>query len=252
LLQLVVSLKGRPVGKFALDRPSLRIGRSPENEVQVDSQAVSRQHALIEKQGEGWTIRDLGSNNGTFLNGTKVVAEPQPLAIGDKIQLGPFDLAIVADAATSGSMPRVSKVPSRDSWTLPPINVRVTGADQDARERASTQRAFLILNNAPGPPRLIEKDLYQIGKDGACDLRLEGIFAPRKLALIVRGQGGWKLVNVTSDGKRVERNGAPVPDQCWLADGDRITAGEIELVFLEGMPTGDARTETTGTVRPPG
>ncbi len=48
---------------------------------------VSDEHAEILPDDGGWAVRDLGSTNGTFLNGAKVT-QPTPLATGDQIRLG--------------------------------------------------------------------------------------------------------------------------------------------------------------------
>ncbi|HZU95647.1 MAG TPA: FHA domain-containing protein [Planctomycetota bacterium] len=228
-LQVQVAFNGRPVGKWALDRPQMRIGRSPENEIQLDLQVVSRHHASFEQRGPNeYAIRDLGTINGTWLNGARIEGV-QPVKDGDVIQIGAFTLA-VGDNVSSvhQAAPRAR---SGDSWNAV---TRVSNEDRDERERASTMRAYLAFDSSPGLPHVIDKDVYQIGKDATCELRLEGVFAPRKLALIVRGQGGWKLVNVSADGKRVERNGTPVPDQAWLADGDRLLLLDTVVVFHEG------------------
>src|SRR5437870_10386710 len=69
----------------------LTIGRSPKNVLILDSQKVSRRHAIINVQniGEFWLI-DLGSSNGTFLNGRRLhqpvrLSDQDQLAIGDQV-----------------------------------------------------------------------------------------------------------------------------------------------------------------------
>ncbi len=233
MLQVVVSLNGRPMGKWPLDRPQLGIGRAPENQIQLDAHVVSRQHAVLEQAGEGFAIRDLGTVNGTYLNGARVEGS-QPVHEGDSIQIGVFTLAVGAEHVSGAVIPARLTPKSGENWIA--VSPRVSAEDRLSRERSSTVRAYLVLNSAPGPARRIEKDVYQIGKDAACDLRLEGVFAPRKLALIVRGQGGWKLVNVSPDAKRVEHNGAPVADQTWLDDGDRLLLYDMDAAFHEGVP----------------
>ncbi len=61
-------------------------GRLEENQVQIARPGVSRRHAVIEASPKGFTLKDLGSQNGTFLNGEKVAE--QPLADGDQIVIG--------------------------------------------------------------------------------------------------------------------------------------------------------------------
>jgi DNA-binding CsgD family transcriptional regulator len=63
------------------------IGSAPDNDVVVDDRTVSRLHAVFERLPGGWTVRDLGSRNGTFLNGTRL-SELTVLRPGDKVRLG--------------------------------------------------------------------------------------------------------------------------------------------------------------------
>jgi len=63
------------------------IGRSRECEIVVDDPGVSRRHAAIRRAGEGWLVEDLGSTNGSSVNGAPLRA-PHALANGDEIELG--------------------------------------------------------------------------------------------------------------------------------------------------------------------
>jgi ABC-type multidrug transport system ATPase subunit len=78
---------GRPTGVYRTDRPKIRIGRAPDNDVVVDDMLVSRHHAeLLITAGAGYEIVDLGSHNGTFLDGRPVgraaVDETNVIGIG--------------------------------------------------------------------------------------------------------------------------------------------------------------------------
>jgi len=82
---------GRPSGMVSLDKPLFRIGRGAENDLQLSDAAVSSRHAQIETEGGGedppvYRIRDLGSTNGTFVNGERV--ESRILSDGDVIRVG--------------------------------------------------------------------------------------------------------------------------------------------------------------------
>ena len=63
------------------------LGREPEDGIHLDSPTVSRRHARIEISGDGATIEDLDSKNGTFLKGVRV-STAAPLGNGDDIRVG--------------------------------------------------------------------------------------------------------------------------------------------------------------------
>ena len=76
------------------------VGRDPECTLTVPSGLISRQHARIAVSGDGATLRDLGSKNGTFVGGRRVEGEV-PLADGDEIRIGPALLVFCAPGAGS-------------------------------------------------------------------------------------------------------------------------------------------------------
>ena len=66
----------------------VRVGRSPESEVFLDDVTVSRRHAEFRRGAEGWSVRDVGSLNGTYVNRVRV--DDQRLKGGDEVQIGKF------------------------------------------------------------------------------------------------------------------------------------------------------------------
>jgi pSer/pThr/pTyr-binding forkhead associated (FHA) protein len=65
----------------------MTVGSLESNDVVVDSEGVSRVHAAFERFGDTWIVRDLGSRNGTFVNGSRIIGE-HALHSGDEILLG--------------------------------------------------------------------------------------------------------------------------------------------------------------------
>ncbi|GIW72652.1 MAG: hypothetical protein KatS3mg102_2194 [Planctomycetota bacterium] len=76
---------------YELERGELvRIGRSRNNEICLPSGHVSRLHAELVYEDGGWVVGDLGSKNGTYVNGERVFRHP--LRHGDRIRIGHFEL----------------------------------------------------------------------------------------------------------------------------------------------------------------
>jgi hypothetical protein len=77
----------------ALDGERLLFGRAPHVDQHIEDDYVSDEHAELVNDGTQWRIRDLGSTNGTYLNGQKVIA-PTTVAAGDQLQLGKTRLEV--------------------------------------------------------------------------------------------------------------------------------------------------------------
>ncbi|HSB64362.1 MAG TPA: SpoIIE family protein phosphatase [Thermoanaerobaculia bacterium] len=101
MLVLNVRVPGEPARRIRLDRPVLTLGRSSTNDVPLGDRTLSRVHARIEGVLDGGPIRlvDLGSRNGTSLNGSRIT-EPVPLSAGDRIQLGETLVEIIEESTT--------------------------------------------------------------------------------------------------------------------------------------------------------
>jgi hypothetical protein len=74
-----------------LDSERITVGTVDSNDLMVDAPGVSRVHAVFELISEAWCIRDLGSRNGTFVNGARTIGE-RVLHPGDEIVLGTLRL----------------------------------------------------------------------------------------------------------------------------------------------------------------
>jgi DNA-binding CsgD family transcriptional regulator len=82
----------------ALDSGRVTVGTLDSNDVVVDADGVSRVHAVFERFGDTWCVRDLGSRNGTFVNGGRIIGECA-LHSGDEILLGRLRLLFRGPAA---------------------------------------------------------------------------------------------------------------------------------------------------------
>jgi len=91
--------RGSNVGAtYLLDTDVTRAGRHPDSEVFLDDVTVSRRHAEIHRDWAHFVLNDVGSLNGTYLNG-KISNTPMRLAHGDEVQIGKFKLVFMTSAA---------------------------------------------------------------------------------------------------------------------------------------------------------
>ncbi len=85
----IVLLSGGEAVSYDLDGQEMILGRHPECDIVLQSNMVSRKHAKITVKGDKAAIEDLGSGNGTFVNGDKIDS-PRLLVHDDRIKLGPL------------------------------------------------------------------------------------------------------------------------------------------------------------------
>lgn len=93
-------LRGGSSGKeIAIKGPHFIIGRSEECNLRANSDAISRKHCAISLKQEDVFVRDLGSRNGTYLNGEKV-ENPTAMEMGDQLRVGPLEFLVTVSEKT--------------------------------------------------------------------------------------------------------------------------------------------------------
>jgi predicted component of type VI protein secretion system len=111
--QFVMRSGPTPGATFPLEGEQITIGRDPANTVSINDAEVSRRHARLTFQGGKYVLEDLGSTNGTFVNGQRL-AGPHVLKAGDVVSLGEqivlmFDAMMIDPGATVVSPRRVGQ-----------------------------------------------------------------------------------------------------------------------------------------------
>ena len=95
---LLVVQRGPGSGsRFLLDQDVVTAGRHPDSEIFLDDVTVSRRHAEFHRQGETFTVSDVGSLNGTYVNRDRI--DRVQLNDGDEVQIGKFRLVFFAGHA---------------------------------------------------------------------------------------------------------------------------------------------------------
>jgi len=97
---LLVARRGPNAGsRYLLDAAETSAGRHPDSDIFLDDITVSRRHAVIVREGNGFVLRDKGSLNGSYVNHTRV--DEAPLTHGDEVQIGRFVLLFLVGGERS-------------------------------------------------------------------------------------------------------------------------------------------------------
>ncbi|MGH6628945.1 MAG: FHA domain-containing protein, partial [Burkholderiales bacterium] len=107
MAKLILSLDGQVIKEFTLTKERSTIGRKPHNDVQIDNLAVSGEHAIIMTILKDSFLEDLGSTNGTLVNGQPV--KKHFLQNNDIIEIGKYKLKYVNEAPASMSQVEFEK-----------------------------------------------------------------------------------------------------------------------------------------------
>ncbi|MDX9720280.1 MAG: FHA domain-containing protein, partial [Myxococcota bacterium] len=98
--------------------PVVSIGRLPDNTIRLQSQSISRHHAKITLEGGRIVLQDLGSSNGSYINGKRV--EKQELHVGDKFRCGDYPLELRDDERAVSLPPPVRQASHSTQSAVPP------------------------------------------------------------------------------------------------------------------------------------
>ncbi len=98
---MLVVVRGPNAGaRFLLDRDRTTVGRHPDSDIFLHDVTVSRRHSELLREGRRFAIRDLGSLNGSYVNGARV--DEHMLESGDEVQIGRFKLLFLGASEDAG------------------------------------------------------------------------------------------------------------------------------------------------------
>lgn len=134
MAKLILSMEGQVLKEIQLSKERTTIGRKPHNDIQIDNLAVSGEHAAIVSVMDDCFLEDLGSTNGTQVNGQAV--KKHFLQNNDLIELGKYKLKYVKEATQpAAAAPAVEKADFEKTMVLRPSALRA------AAEQAKTMAA---------------------------------------------------------------------------------------------------------------
>lgn len=164
--QIVISSVSQPTKTWS-SANQLRIGRLPDLEVVVDDVSISRRHAELTLGEEGWTIRDLGSMNGSYLNGVRIGRTAHRVRQGDAVRVGNIDLKIDAlrgqpsTISIGGQRAVQVEVTSKRSWdeAVETFDIADDRWQRDGKAFLQLMRAGYRLAHTATPDELVQRVL---------------------------------------------------------------------------------------------
>ncbi len=222
--KLVLNLPSGHEEEFALSKASVTVGRAAINDIVLSDSKVSRVHARLECGDAGCNLVDLGSANGTLVNGVRV--QRAALAAGDVIAVGDSTLRFETEAPT----------------TEPDVALLDSEADLDATLAQAT--LSMTLSDTRGPRLAVHtadrtwevplaSDALAIGRHPRSDIVLDNRKVSRHHARIER-QGETFVIRDLHSSNGIWLGEQRV-DEHTLQEGDTIRVGHAQLVFKRGF-----------------
>lgn len=239
MAKLILSLEGSVIKEIPLDKERVTIGRKAQNDIQIENLAVSGEHACIVTILNDSFLEDLGSTNGTLVNGNSI--KKHILQNNDVIEIGKYKLKYIAEvvnagqtsaddfektmiirapmAAKASAAASVAKV-ATDTQAIPTTAAAPAAAPKPA-ETAQPLAAIQILNGpSTGKELELVKNLTTLGKPGV------------QVAVIARRPHGYFITHVEGahfpvvNGKTLDAQAHP------LVDHDVIELAGVKMEFF--------------------
>jgi len=217
--------------EYKLTRPELIIGRDPNVDLSIPSPAVSRRHARLTREGEGYFLEDLGSSNGTFLNDERLL-ERRLLKSGDRVRLGQA-ITLTYEAPTDFQATMVSKAPA-----MPSKNMQtVLDQDVDLGSIQASAPPKLLVNVAGGDSKTytLTSQVLTIGRTEGNDIVVPSQIVSSQHARLERVGSGYQLVVMSQARNPVFFEGRPLPGARVLHHGDILRIGSLDPGLMVTM-----------------
>lgn len=209
--KLILLFNDSVISEYSLTSDETTIGRRFANDIHIDNLGVSGSHAKVLMIGGNAFIEDLNSTNGTYVNGNRI--DKKPLSDGDVITVGKYQLRFENAAANDDEFEKTVILQAS----------AVSPQQEPTKADPAPANARLVVANGPnkGKGMALTKAVTRLGKPG------------HQAAAIAKRPQGYFFVNVGAEGAATPiLNGGKVPiGAVKLKDGDKITLGNIELIF---------------------
>ncbi len=228
-----ISLSDKVIKRFNIkDGWDLTIGRGSDADVIVDNTAISRQHTSIKLENGNYILADLGSLNGTFVNGKKIEGTVY-ITEDDNVKLGKFKLAVAKNdkKVEEGGSASYGVHPDTDDKTII-VNPKQLSKAMKGKSPKEHDHELVLAEGYVDPNKLSlkGKDSIKIGKGQSCDMVLSGLFIADSQCYIVKQEDGYKIVPQKSWAKTF-LNGRKIKGEQSLRKGDIIKIRSTKIRF---------------------
>jgi len=217
---MIVSIDGVVIKEVQLTKERTMLGRRPYNDIVIDNLAVSGEHAVMHMTGHEVEVEDLGSTNGTYVNGKAI--KRQVLRNGDTIEVGKYKIRFLHEEEDGGYEKTMIFKPGMVPPPLAPRPAPAPAAAPAGAAAAPMSAVIRVLSGAAaGREVALTKVVTTIGKPGVA------------VASITRRNHGFVLAHVEGpdtpmhNGARIGQ--APVP----LHTGDMLELAGTEMQFIQ-------------------
>jgi len=194
-----------------LAQKSYAIGRAEDASIRLTERNVSRSHATLTLNGDGWMIADGGSYNGTYVNGERVI-ENVSFGTGDVLHVGDYRMELMDAVAVSEQQQQAA-------------------AQVDPSRSRRPDRLVVVIGPVPGVEFALDGDRLTIGRAEEASLSLNHASVSRVHAeLVSLGERRWECIDQgSSNGIRI--NGVDLR-RGIIEPGDALELGDVRLRFV--------------------
>ncbi|HEY46150.1 MAG TPA: FHA domain-containing protein [Anaerolineae bacterium] len=228
--KLVMDQGPTPGHEFELTQDSIIMGREMDKDVDyvISSPTVSRRHACITRKGQQYFLVDLGSSNGTFLNGERLGGEPRPLKSDDRIQLG-GTVTLILRSVGAADPTRVAK---RDET---PLAATMLGDLEDYIPPTTPPQFIVIVAGEPPNTYNLTREAFTIGRADDNDIVISAKTVSRHHARLEIAPGGYQFVTLPEASNPVLFEGRPLSEPRLLRHNDILRIGSLDAGLMVTM-----------------
>lgn len=236
MAKLVLRFKDAVLKELTIEKDHVMLGRKPENDLAIDNLAVSGYHAKILRENDQYVLEDMGSLNGTYVNGERITR--RTLKSGEQILIGKHTIEFIAPELKVEEPAQRPKAMDETVVLDPRLQQQLLGrvvpehrGAAISPEKSDVLGGFVVIEGSSEKKEFEMRDrVTTIGKDSSASIRLRGFFTPKIVALVNRRKEGY-FISPAAKNKLPKVNGIEIAERYDLKDGDIVEVPGLKLQF---------------------